>query len=103
MKLSTAKLLTTKQLRPHWQLQARRRKGSKKPLSKHIYDRTALVIGKSVAQASDLQVRPDSKTNDTVRYGGKHLMYDIQHGHLDVLMTAHETRRLAMDTDSSSG
>ena len=49
----------------------------------------------AVAQASDLQVRPNSKTNDTVRYGGEHLLYDIKQGHLTVLTTAHEARRLA--------
>ena len=41
------------------------------------------------------QVRPNSKTNDTVRYGGEHLLYDIKQGHLTALMTTHEARRLA--------
>ena len=99
--LTTAEKLTAKQLRPHWQLRARRKRGCKKSRSKHIYDRTALATGKSVAQVSDLQVRPNSKTNDTVRYGGEHLLYDIKHGHLTVLMTTHEARRLATQNTAS--
>ena len=96
---STAKLLTAKQLRPHWQLRVKRRRKTKN--NKHIYDRTTRATGKSVAQASDLQVRPNSKTNDTVRYGGEHLLYDIKHGHLAVLMTTHEARRLATQNTAS--
>ena len=40
-------------------------------------------------------------TNNTVRYGGKHLLYDIQRGHLAVLMTTHEARRLATQNTAS--
>ena len=71
------------------------------PVNKHIYDRTTRATGKSIAQASDLQVRPNGNTNDTVRYGGKHLLYDIQQGHLAVLMTTHEARRLATQNTAS--
>ena len=63
--------------------------------------RTTRATGKSVAQASDLQVRPNGNTNNTVRYGGKHLLYDIQKGHLAVLMTTHEARRLATQNTAS--
>ena len=92
---STAKLLTAKQLRPHWQLRARRTKGCKKKRSKHIYNRTALATGKSIAQANDLRVHEKHDATTTVRYGGKHLLYDIQTGRLDVLMTTHEARPTA--------
>ena len=98
---STAKLPTAKQLQPHWQLRAQRKRSRKKKTSKHIYDRTTRATGKSVAQASDLQVRPNSKTNDTVRYGGEHLLYDIKQGHLTVLMTTREARRLATQNTAS--
>ena len=40
-------------------------------------------------------------TTTTVRYGGKHLLYDIQTGRLDVLMTTHEARRLATQNTAS--
>ena len=96
---STAKLLTAKQLRPHWQLRVKRKRGRK--TAKHIYDRTTRATGKSVAQASDLQVRPNGNTNNTVRYGGEHLLYDIRNGHLAVLMTTHEARRLATQNTAS--
>ena len=39
--------------------------------------------------------------NDTVRYGGEHLLYDIKQGHLTVLMTTHEARRLATQNTAS--
>ena len=32
---------------------------------------------------------------------GEHLIYDIRHGHLDVLMTTHEARRLATQNTAS--
>ena len=99
--LTAAKKLTVKQLRPHWQLRARRKRGRKTKTSKHIYARTALATGKSVAQVSDLQVRFNSNKNDTARYGGKHLLYDIREGHLDVLLTTHEARRLATQNTAS--
>ena len=97
---TTAEKLTAKQLRPHWQLRARRKKGRQKP-PKHISDRTALANGKSIAQASDLRVHENLKTTTTVRYGGKHLLYDIQTGRLDVLMTTHEARQLATQNTAS--
>ena len=90
---------SSRRARPHWQLRVKRRRKTKN--NKHIYDRTTRATGKSVAQASDLQVRPNSKTNDTVRYGGEHLLYDIRHGHLTVLMTTHEARRLATQNTAS--
>ena len=62
---------------------------------------TALATGKSVAQVSDLQVRFNSNKNDTARYGGEHLLYDIKHGPLTVLMTTHEARRLATQNTAS--
>ena len=43
----------------------------------------------------------NSNKNDTARYGGKHLLYDIQKGHLAVLMTTHEARRLATQNTAS--
>ena len=53
-----------------------------------IYDRTAPASGKSIAQANDRQVHERHDAKSTVRYGGKNLLYDIQQGRLDVLMTA---------------
>ena len=69
--------------------------------SKHIYDRTALATGKSIAQANDLRVHEKHDATTTVRYGGKHLLYDIREGHLDVLMAAHEARRPATQNTAS--
>ena len=36
-----------------------------------------------------------------LKRGGKHLLYDIQQGHLAVLMTTHEARRLATQNTAS--
>ena len=57
--------------------------------------------GKSIAQANDLQVHERHNAKNTVRYGGKHLIYDIREGHLDVLLTTHEARRLATQNTAS--
>ena len=43
----------------------------------------------------------NSNKNDTVRYGGEHLLYDIKQGHLTVLITTHEARRLATRNTAS--
>ena len=49
----------------------------------------------------DLQVRFNSNKNDTARYGGEHVLYDIKQGHLTALMTTHEARRLATQNTAS--
>ena len=71
--------------------------GYKKKTSKHIYARTALATGKSVAQVSDLQVRFNSNKNDTARYGGKHLLYLLvrHQGRTSRRPYDHRTRRQA--------
>ena len=61
----------------------------------------ALLASQSHRPIDDLQVHEKHNATTTVRYGGKHLLYDIREGHLDVLLTTHEARRLATRNTAS--